>query len=411
MYTHLKPGLGRLPWLLFGLAVVLSGLLYAISHRTPHSTGDTVKLKIGKTIPAWTPGPGWASATPPARREGEAIRIPIYPPWTEKVGKALFAPSSVEMIDPYAGKIYKPNQQFAQDFPEHPDKHFTYVINSRSMREDDEPRVEKPALRVLVSGDSHTDGVCKNSESFANLTEAALRERARAESVKSGVSFDPTSIEVLNAGKGSHTFYNYLGTLERHLDLQPDVFVVAVYGGNDFEEVLSIWHYYNNQGRRPAGAPIYGDQINAAVAIKQPALSQSLGSVKYFATYPEQKQIAVKAAIEVFTQIRDLCRERGIRLITLYIPGRPDVEPLNPDLNLRKLMRALELQPAALASTDEMADQLLAGLATLEIEAIDLRPAFKAAGRSLYWSTDWHINLEGHKVVAEHLIKALSERK
>ncbi|HUR27506.1 MAG TPA: SGNH/GDSL hydrolase family protein [Planctomycetota bacterium] len=411
MYTTSKPGLGRLPWVLASIAASIALALGAISQCPARHEKDTVVLKVSKSLPGWEPGPGWASAVPPERRPGEAIRIPIYPPWTEQSGEALFAPSRIELIDPFVGKMYKPSQSFPVEFQEHPDHHIQFVINSRSMREDDEPRAEKPALRVLVAGDSHTDGVCKNTESFANLTEAALRIRAQNESRKSGKTFDPSSIEVLNAGKGSHSFYNYLGVLERYLDLQPDVFVVTIYGGNDFDEALTVWHYYNNQGRRPAGAGKYEDQLQAAVAINVAAPSQALGSIKYFAEYPEQKAIAVQAGTEVFGHIQDLCRERGIRLIVLYLPGRPDVEPQNPDLNLRKLLRALELQPEALASTNEMGDQLIASLSKLKIEAIDLRPAFKEAKRSLYWNSDWHINLTGHHVVADHLIRALSARK
>jgi hypothetical protein len=95
--------------------------------------------------------------------------------------------------------------------------------------------LQQPALRILVTGDSHTDGVCNNSESFTNLLEAELSAAHPGE-----------AIEALNAGKGAYSFYNYLGVLERLLPLRPDVFVVAVYGGNDFVESLALRHTFEH---------------------------------------------------------------------------------------------------------------------------------------------------------------------
>jgi len=409
VYTIVKPGLGRLPWVLFGIAAFFVLLLLALTRRAS-GDGDTVVLKAAGAMPAWKPGPDWATATPPALHAGEAMRIPRYPPWTERQASYLFVPGDNEKFDPYCGKLWKPNIHFTVVFPEHPAKIIHFDTNSLSMREDTDPLPSKPALRVLVSGDSHTDGVCNNPESFANLTEAWLRTRAEIQAKAHGQSFDPSSIEVLNAGKGTHSFFNYLGVLERNLDLKPDVFVVNIYGGNDFEEVLTPWHFYFNKGKRPPGAAKYEDEINAAVRVRKPALAQAMISVKYFDANPDQKAVAVQAAGDVFVQIQALCRERGIRLIVMYLPPWQDVEPDKPEVRLKPLLAALKVGPKALGSTDEMADQLLARLSDLGIENVDLRPTFRAAPKSAYWNTDWHINLLGHQLIARVLTKVLSER-
>ncbi|MEO6711406.1 MAG: SGNH/GDSL hydrolase family protein [Planctomycetota bacterium] len=409
MYTIVKPGLGRLPWVLFGIAACFALLLLALKSRASGDV-DTVVLKAAGPLPAWKPGTGWATATPPALHAGEAMTIPRYPPWTDVQATNLFVPGSNELVDPWCGKLWKPNIHFTMVFPEHPDKAIHFDTNSRSMREDTDPLATKPALRVLVAGDSHTDGVCNNSESFPNLTEAWLRTRAEMQAKARGQTLDPSSIEVLNAGKGTHSFFNYLGVLEKNLDLQPDVFVVNIYGGNDFEEVLSPWHFFFNKGNRPPGAARYEAEITAAVKVRKPALAQAMISVKYFDANPDQKAVAVQAASDIFVQIQALCRERGIRLIVLYLPPWQDVEPNKPEVQLRQLLNALKLEPKALASTGEMADQLLARLSDLGIETVDLRPTIRAAPKSAYWSTDWHINLLGHQLIARVLTKVLSER-
>ena len=75
------------------------------------------------------------------------------------------------------------------------------------MREDGEPSAVKPDLRLLVAGASNVEGMCANAESATNVLEAALRERLPGKTV-----------EALNAGVGSSSFYNYLPVLERYRD-------------------------------------------------------------------------------------------------------------------------------------------------------------------------------------------------
>ena len=409
MHSPADQGLGRLPWVLVAIATVMTLALFALTRGSEHAADQTVTLRKGGPLPAWSPGPDRPAPAETLTPAGEPIKIPIYPPWSEADAEALFAISAIEMFDPYCGKLYKPSQHFTVPFFEHPDQQIEFVINSRSMREDTDPLPGKPLLRILVAGDSHTEGVCKNSESFANQTEGGLRRRALTQSRKRGEEFDLNSIEVLNAGKGGYSFFNYLGVLERNLDLAPDIFVVAIYGGNDFEESLSAWHYYFNEGKRPAGVEFYAEEVKAAEQVYRGALSQSMLSVKYFDVHPEQKAIAIEAGAQVFEQTKALCLERGIRLLVLYLPPRQDIEPGNPQLRLEGLLKALNLKPEALENTQEMAGALLKRLAALGIETIDMRPAFRQAAESLYWKADWHINLAGHRVIAGALIDALSE--
>lgn len=374
--------------------------------RTP----ATARMRKLSELPEWRPGPGWTSSAPSRARAGEPLRIPIYPPWTHEQVERMFSIGDAEIFDPLCGTLYAPSQTIRIPFAEYPGGELAMVVNSRSMREDDEPRARKPALRVLVTGDSHTDGVCANHESFSNLLEAALRRRAHAQADEAGQRFDDESIEVLNAGKGGHTFYNYLGTLQRNLDLAPDTFVVTVYGGNDFYEALPIWHFLNNEGRLPRGDARYTKQVDAAIAIEPPSLSQGLSSVKYFATFPAQREVAVRAGHEVLERTQALCDERGIRFVVAYLPPRQDVERASRNPRLEPLLQALELPPSELASTSAMADDLITRLRGDGIEVIDLREGLAAMRRSPYWQTDWHLNLAGHRLVSQALLESLTRR-
>jgi hypothetical protein len=138
----------------------------------------------------------------------------------------------------------KPHFQGHIDLAEHPQGGWDIRTNALGLREDQEVPEEKADLRVLVVGDSHVDGLCANADSFPNLLEASLSERHPGR-----------TIEVVNAGTGGWSFYNYLGALEGLAYLRPDVFVVVVYGGNDFQGAMSLHHFQRGErAPRPSTA-------------------------------------------------------------------------------------------------------------------------------------------------------------
>jgi hypothetical protein len=258
------------------------------------------------------------------------------------------------------------------------------VTNSLGFREDTEVRAVKPDLRVLVTGDSHTDGVCENADSFANVLEALLAKQEPARSV-----------EVLNAGLGGYSFYNYLGVLERYRDLDPDVFVVACYGGNDFLESLKVWHYFRRTyGRGP------GTDYNAKVRAAQVELgslvdfeSQSLRQAATFEEVPEDVESALSAARGVSAEILRQCERDGVKLVCVYIPPATNVQPWLLEPALSRALELLEISPEALAASDRIADLWLAFLQERGVATLDLRPLFRAATEPLYWKSDHHIDV------------------
>jgi hypothetical protein len=94
--------------------------------------------------------------------------------------------------------------------------------------------VEQPDLRILVTGDSHTEGVVPMAFHYTELIESALRD-----------DHADMSIEVLNAGVGGTSFFQYLGVMEKFKSLKPDVVVAAIYGGNDFSEARRPYRFFH----------------------------------------------------------------------------------------------------------------------------------------------------------------------
>lgn len=136
--------------------------------------------------------------------------------------------SNYMQVDDLAMWEHKGNVRFIQRWDEHPDGEIKFFTNSLGFRNNDElNRFNDKGLRILVTGDSHTDGVVNNEESFPNVLENLLNKRDSHQ-----------VFEVLNGGVGFYSFRNYYGFLEKHKSLQPDYYLVNVFTGNDFRENL-----------------------------------------------------------------------------------------------------------------------------------------------------------------------------
>jgi lysophospholipase L1-like esterase len=391
----------RSPILALCIGLVLAGAMAAVlvprirRHDAKvrfHKISSTDTLYDDRALfaAAWDP-----ATAPPGRRHLPRFPIP------ERIGKQLFPVDEKQPWDDLTYLRRPSNLDFQWKFREHPGGSIRFRTNSLGMRENSEPLAQKGDLRILVTGDSHTEGVCNNVESFPHVLRRELLERHPGK-----------VIECLNAGKGSFTFYNYLGTLEKFLDLQPDVFVVAVYGSNDFLEVVAPYHYFEGTPRKPGYAE-YREIVEKLLGMDPAWLSQDGLSLKYFQHYPEEIPVAMKAAKEAVLDIQELCQAHGILLAFVYIPGMFDVDRRksvrDPELVAlsRKLYDAMELEPKDLDLHEKMGNELLAFLAERGIPCLDLRPVFASRPERLYWLEDHHMDVDAHKAIGEALVPVI----
>lgn len=323
-------------------------------------------------------------------------------PWVleeldEEVAKTLFVMDQPGFVyDPYCYYKYHGGINGRIEWPEHPAGAWHRRTNTPGWREDDNRKLGSAAWSVLVTGDSHTEGICENPESFANRLEAKLEKRLNG-----------SSAVVLNTGAVGYSFYNYLGILSKFEHHKVDVFVVAVYGGNDFLEVLRPHHYLRGTTAPPRQHG-YWDKIEAAMEVSSTALAQGLNQVLYFQYHPEQVDVALEAALATAAEIRRVCRERKTRLVYVYIP--PAFEASWPELDVmcERAMDVLELSPDDLQIASRLRDRLLTGLDALGIDTIAMGDSYRAADRPCYWKRDLHINLEGHERIATLLDQQLA---
>lgn len=334
-----------------------------------------------------------ATASPPESPADSFVRRPEGRRWyvpPEEAATIFEVLTRVNRYDPWCYYAHKPDYVHEVEWPEHPRGRWTYRTNASGLRNDAEVRSDRPDLRVLVTGDSHTDGFCDNADSYSGRLQTALARRAGR------------SVEVLNAANLAYSFHNYLGVLEKHLELQPDVFVVAVHGGNDFREVLLPYRYFERLPLPPKDA---GERApdDSGEDIFVPASHQGLLSVLRFRDQPEEKVLALRAAVEVMTEMRNTCDKHGIALICLYLPSPIEVERHRLADLVEPTMRALGLTEGDFAAHTAMARDFLREVGALGIEVLDTTDALRATGSPCYWREDLHLNLLGHETVARLL--------
>ena len=287
-----------------------------------------------------------------------------------------------------------PNKKWKRNFEEHSAKRFVRRTNSMGWREDTDPGEGPVDLCILVMGDSHTEGVCANSESLANRFEHRLRQERPDELV-----------EVWNVAMGGFTPANYMGTLTAYGDIKPNALVLVFYGGNDFRESISPWRFLY---RRPPGNASGIDVSSLieggtqGVALLGQELYQALG----FSADPASANDALRLAQACGMELDRQCRERGMDFLFVYLPPPSSAQPDRYRARVIEGLRSVGGDLDGLKFSDIIADSTLRGLREAGVAILDLRPAFASASEPLYWDTDLHLNVRGHELAGQLIHQA-----
>jgi hypothetical protein len=143
----------------------------------------------------------------------------------------IFPVLRIEWIegDEKVGFHIAPDCSLRVDFKEHAGGYYVYRSNNLGFREDRATEVAaRDSVRIVVLGDSHTDGACWNSQSYPHRLEHYLNQR------------NPRCpAEVINAGNGKYSPFQYLRAYQyRVKSLHPDIVIVGFYIGNDFFDMF-----------------------------------------------------------------------------------------------------------------------------------------------------------------------------
>jgi lysophospholipase L1-like esterase len=319
----------------------------------------------------------------------------------ERRGMLPFPESQLDyyQLDDVTGHLHRPDIRRWVDWPEHPEGGFELHTNNMGFREDAPTAIAKPpgTVRILVTGDSHTDGVLANSESFTSQLENLMNALE-----------PPVVFETINGGHGHYGPQNFLGFLQRFLELKPDHFVVVFFVGNDLlDAVAEAW--VRGQIDLPERPDRYMDRLRQAQELSSATVSQGLNQIYLLRTFPDLETRSLAITIDLFRQISSLSAEHGINVYTVLLPAKADVEPETDD-DIAGAAEALELLPDDLELNRRLAATLAESLETLGIEVLDLYPTFDASPDELFWKRDHHLNVAGHRLMAELFVKRFGEQ-
>ena len=350
--------------------------------------------------------------------------------------------------DALLGWRHVPGVTLRYNWPEHPDGHVTIAINGLGLREDlATRRTPSPGVhRILVLGDSHTDGLVNNAESWPNVLERSLQMREG-------------EWEVLNAGVTGyqpHQYYLWWRTLGRQL--APEVVLLGYYLGNDLLEAAGHRLQRREDGRWALdesiaeNVPMTGSgpadwlvgvrercrlcAISSFVAHRTvlagptfeevayvrgadaehrrryvSALRHCLGCVWQSLDQrwlldddPVEYLYQLDATEELFRRMRDEVREADGRLVVVVIPSKLQIES-GAATRAREAAMLLGIEDIHPLFEDRVEADVVSLLDRLGIETIAVRDALTAehtrASVPVYYEVDWHLNVDGSRVVGE----------
>jgi len=328
------------------------------------------------------------SALPPLSPDRLIERKPWSPVATAYFWPQLKGQGNNWEPHPILGARRRPHFESYLRHGEHPRGGYPVRCNALGMR--DAELLANPDLRVLIAGDSQTEGVCANTESFANLWEARLRE-----------SFPDAGVEVLNAGQGGTSPWTYLNALEAYAGLEPDLFCPVFYGGNDFRGALELERFHRQRG---AGKARYKADLQERLPDVTPGeRQQEIDQAAYFLVNPRDREIGIEVWVALAMEMRRQCDALGCAFRPVYLPPAYNGQPEVFAERLRRIEEGWPQLHGELLELDRLVDAWISELAARDVPVLDLRPAIRAANEPLYWTRDLHLNLAGNAQVAQRL--------
>lgn len=354
--------------------------------------------------------------------------------------------------DATIGYVLTPN--FARSVPilEHAGGSVLFRTNNLGLRRNTDTASVKPTgtLRILVLGDSQTEGMVNNEEAYSAGLERALNEAPVAQERQ-------RKVEVLNAAASGYSpLLEYLWLRERGRALKPDLVLLALYAGNDIGELLM--HYEDFGGFGPRFALPFLEQTNSGWHIEPPGTDAGVwGCVDWslqthLRVYALVRRVLPRtqppddrtfqrvltrcsgcaqsmwqafvahgdpsALAGAFSKLDYLLRQFQIesaqlktRLVVVIIPSKLEVEA-ERTTGVPQAMAACGLRYDAIAFDAAVRRRIVALAEGHGILTVDLQPSLRAAalerGQPLFWQLDWHLDVEGHRVVTQQLLPVVS---
>lgn len=298
--------------------------------------------------------------------------------------------------DSLTGHFHNPNAFREFKWAEHPQGKIVMKTNNVGLRNDSVTKVQKDKnqFRVIITGDSHIDGVLSNKESVAFFLEETLNNL-----------YPIRNIEVLNAGNGYFGPQNYLGVYKKFQSYKPDVFIVTIYTGNDFLDAIRI-EAENGRMKVPDRPDGYYDKLWEIDELYTGFTGQQLNQLKFFDTFPSYTDTALLITQKSLNKIKHSCDQNQTSLMVVLLPTKIDTEPHSDIDRIDEVFEIMNFNESHLIKNRQMVVSLIQWLKKNSISYLDLDEAFKNSDEELFWKADYHINIAGHRKIAEEIINS-----
>ena len=296
--------------------------------------------------------------------------------------------------DSLTGHFHKKNVTREFAWKEHPDGKIVMKTNNAGLRNDSDSKVQKDKnqFRVIITGDSHIDGVLNNSQSVAFFLEEGLNNQ-----------YPERQNEVLNAGNGYYGPQNYLGVYYKFQSYKPDMFIVTIYTGNDFLDAIRI-EAENNSLTVPDRPKGYYDKLWEIDGLYTGFTGQQLNQLKFFNTFPSYTDTALLITEKNLLKIKNLCRQNHTTFLVVLLPTKIDTEPQTDQSRINEVFEMMNFNESHLQKNREMVIALTQWLEQNSINFTDLYEIYSQSNKELYWKADYHANIDGHEIMANKIL-------
>lgn len=305
-------------------------------------------------------------------------------------------------------------------FADRPEGYFRWYWNSAGYRTAEIGRKGDTEERILVVGDSHTEGAgIDDGDRFSDRLEQYLNGQRNV-----------GRVTVMNFGQAGVTAPGYLEIIRTGLAYGPDLVMLVVFSGNDLAELVSAKEYLGVRAeRKPPGDRLWeavkarlrrlylyhtaahvfrGLRANsrAHVTVTGPYL-QALGQAKYFIERPVDLEAALDRFRHLLYEIKKESEARDIRFLVVTLPSKLQVDEASSQEAGREIAQELRIELDHARRVDAFVHRRMVDVVREIVpHGRDLRDPLKEAwpSREKFWPRDWHLNTLGHEVVARALL-------
>ncbi len=196
-----------------------------------------------------------------------------------------------------------------------------------------------------------------------------------------------------------------MGVYRKFSSLESDIFIVIIYTGNDFLDGIRI-ESENGRLSVPVRSDSYYEDLWNIDNLYSGFTGQFLNQVKFFKSYPQFTDTAMKIMKDNLEKINNLCKKNNTWFLVALLPSKIDTEAQTDSIRIAEVFNIMKYNQQVVIENKKMTEELATWLTEKQIPFVDLFPSFKSSEKELFWKADYHVNHLGHEEMAKQIMMA-----